>query len=120
MSDASTDGPVQDTLEQMVGASIENCTLSAREFMLVRLGALVAAGAPAASYALNIGAVVAADVEVTLADAQDVLVAVAPIVGTVRVIEATANIARGLGLVIGTIAEAALEAEADDDSAEQG
>jgi hypothetical protein len=111
MSDANAAGPVEDTLELMTGASLENCRLGARELLLVRFAALVAAGAPAASYALNIGAAMAADVQVTLDDAQDVLVAVAPIVGTARVVEATANIARGLGLVIGTIAEAAIDAE---------
>ena len=69
MSDASTDEPLQDTLELMTDASIANCRLGTRELMLVRFAALVAADARAASYAVNIGAVMAADVQVTRDDA---------------------------------------------------
>ncbi len=45
-----------------------------------------------------------------LGDVEDVLVAVAPIVGTVRVVSATTNIAEGLGFVI-ALAAAELEEE---------
>jgi hypothetical protein len=115
MSETTTDQPIQDTLDLMTAASIANCGLDARELVLVRFAALVAAGAPAASYAVNIGAAMAADVDVMLEDARDVLLAVAPIVGTVRVVEATASIAAGLGLVLGTI-----QADLEDDEDEQG
>lgn len=103
-----TEGPVIDTLAVMVAASLENCSLPPREFMLARIAALIASDAPAASYALNVGAAV--DSEVTLEDVQDVLVAVAPIVGAPRVVAATAAIAKGLGFAIGVI-EADLEVE---------
>ena len=113
---SASDTPVRDTLAAMTAASIENSDLSAREHMIARIAALVAVDAPAASYALNVEA--ATDAGLTLEDVQDVLVAVAPIVGTSRVVSAAANIAEGLGLVI-ALAEAELEAEldAEDDGA---
>jgi hypothetical protein len=92
-----------DTLAAMTAASLENSNLEARELMLVRAAALAATNAPPASYLLNIGP--AADAGLTLADMQDVLVAVAPIVGTSRVVSAAGNIARALGLVIAGLAE---------------
>jgi hypothetical protein len=113
MSDADMpDTPVLDTLALMTAASVENCMLSPRELMLVRLAALVAVDAPPASYLANTG--VAADVGITLADAQDVLIAAAPIVGTARVVAAAGSIARALGFIIEGLVEAELEAELDE------
>jgi hypothetical protein len=110
-----SDTPVLDTLTVMTAASLESSDLPPREFMIARIAALVAVDAPAASYALNVEA--AADSDVTLDDVEDILVAVAPIVGTARVVSAAANIAEGLGLVVAiAIAEAELEAEADDNT----
>jgi hypothetical protein len=106
-----SDTPVQDTLEIMTVGSIENCELEPRELMLVRLAALIAVDAPAASYLMNAG--VAVDVGITLEDVQDVLVAVAPIVGTARVVSATGEIADALGFAIGAMFEAVLEEEED-------
>jgi len=108
--DADTDTPLIDTLAVMTAASVENTNLDARELMLVRVAALVSTGAPAASYVLNVGA--ATDAGITLDDVQDVLVAVAPIAGTSRVVAATANIARALGFVV--LAAAELEAEIEE------
>ena len=113
MPDDDTDAPVADTLTLMTAASLGNCNLAPRELMLVRLAALVATNAPAASYLMNTGA--AADAGVTLEDAQDVLVAVAPIVGTVRVVSATAGIAKALGFLIGALAEAEAELEEEEE-----
>ena len=107
-SETENDTPVSDTLLAMTVASLENSDLSPRELMIARIAALVAVDAPAASYALN--AVPASDSGINLDDVQDILVAVAPIVGTARVVSATANIARGLGFVI-ALAEAELEEE---------
>jgi Carboxymuconolactone decarboxylase family len=109
-----SDTPVMDTLAVMTAASLENSDLSPREFMIARIAALAAVAAPPTSYALNVGA--AADSGITLDDVEDILVAVAPIVGTARVISAAAGIAEGLGLVI-ALAELELEAEfeAEDD-----
>jgi hypothetical protein len=107
-NDTGTDTPVSDTLVAMTIASLDNSDLSPRELMIARIAALVAVDAPAASYALN--ALPATDSGITLDDVEDVLVAVAPIVGTVRVVSATANIAEGLGFVI-ALAAAELEEE---------
>jgi Carboxymuconolactone decarboxylase family len=111
-----SDTPVMDTLAVMTAASLENSELSDREFMLARLAGLVAVNAPAASYALNVGA--ASESGLTLEDVQGVLVAVAPIVGTARVLSATIHIAKGLGFVVG-LAEAELEAELEAEEAEE-
>ena len=115
MSDS--DAPVRDTLAAMTAASIENSDLSAREHMIARIAALIAVDAPAASYALNVE--VAADSGVTLEDVQNVLVAVAPIVGAPRVGSAVANLARGVGIVIEAALEAELEAEAEAEAEEE-
>jgi hypothetical protein len=116
MSDS--DAPVRDTLAAMTAVSIENSDLPAREHMIARIAALIAVDAPAASYALNVE--VAADTGITLDDVEDILVAVAPIVGAPRVGSAVVNIAKGLGIVIELMAEeleaeAEAEAEAEDD-----
>jgi hypothetical protein len=110
-NETESDAPVSDTLLAMTITSLENSDLGPRELMIARIAALVAVDAPAASYALN--AVPAADSGITLDDVEGILVAVAPIVGTARVVSATANIAEGLGFVI-ALAEAELEeAEAE-------
>jgi hypothetical protein len=92
----------------MTAASVERCDLSDREIMIARISALVASGAPALSYALNTGAAVESGL--TLEDAQGILVAVAPIVGTSRTAAGTEAIAEGLGLAI-ALMEAEIEAE---------
>ena len=104
----SDDTPVLDTLLDITAVSVDQGTLEAREHMLVRLAALVAVDAPAASYLLNLGAAV--DVGVTLQDAQGVLIAVAPVVGTPRIVSAAENIAGAFGIVV-AIAEAEAEEE---------
>jgi hypothetical protein len=109
--DEENDTPLSDTLLAMTAVSLENTDLSPRELMIARIAALVAVDAPAVSYALN--ALPAADSDITLDDVEDILVAVAPIVGTASVVSATGNIAEGLGFVI-ALAEAELEAEAED------
>ena len=117
-----SDAPVRDTLAMMTAASIENSDLSAREHMIARIAALIAVDAPAASYALNVE--VAADSGLDLDDVEDILVAVAPIVGAPRVGSAVIRIAEGLGYAIEAladaeaVAEAEAEAEAEEDEDE--
>jgi alkylhydroperoxidase/carboxymuconolactone decarboxylase family protein YurZ len=108
MSEEET--PVLDTLADMTAASMRS-KLDAREHMIARVAALVAVGAPPASYLANAG--VASDVGVTLDDVQSILVAVAPIVGTARTVTAAGNIARALGFAIAAL-EAELQAELDE------
>ena len=66
--------------------------------MLVRIAALVAADAPPASYLLNLGA--ASELDIGAEQVRGVLLAIAPIVGTVRIVSAIGNIARALGFAI--------------------
>lgn len=106
MAEAST--PVLDTLAEITAVSIANCNLDARELMLARIAALAAVDAPAASYLLNAGT--ATDAGITLDDVQGVLIAVAPLIGTARVMSAAGNITRALGFAIAVL-EAAIEAE---------
>ena len=82
----TSETPVLDTLADITAASIENNSLVPREFMLARIAALIAVDAPPASYLAN--AEVAADAGVTADDIQGVMIAVAPVVGTPRVVAA--------------------------------
>ncbi len=102
--------PVFDTLADITLVSIERSNLEGREHMIARIAALIAVGAPPASYLANVG--LASDVGLTLEDTQDILIAVAPIVGTARVVAASGNIFKALGFAI-LAAEAELEADED-------
>ena len=82
--------------------------------LLVRLAALVAVDAPPSSYLVTFRAAEGTLLE--LEDARNVLIAVAPIVGTPKVVNAAANIAQALGLAL-AIDEALLDAEFEDDDA---
>jgi alkylhydroperoxidase/carboxymuconolactone decarboxylase family protein YurZ len=101
--------PVLDTVLAITAVSLEEGTLEAREHMLARLAALIAVGAPAQSYLLNLGT--AADMGVTLEDVQGVLIAVAPIVGTPRIVSAAASIEDAFDFVIDVV---------EDDPADEG
>jgi alkylhydroperoxidase/carboxymuconolactone decarboxylase family protein YurZ len=99
--------PVLDTLTDLTAASAGHNSLPARELMLARIAALIAMDAPPASYLTNAG--VAKDVGITAEDIQGVMIAVAPVVGTARVVSAGGNILRALGLAIAVAdAEASL------------
>ena len=113
MTDETNKTPVLDLLANMTAASIEASTLDPNALMLVRIAALVAIDAPPASYLLNLGA--AGEMGVGAEDVQGVLAAVAPIVGTPRVVSAAGKIVRALGLAL-DLAE--LEAEQEDASDE--
>jgi Carboxymuconolactone decarboxylase family len=102
--------PVLDTLTDMIGASVDHNTLSPREFMLVRLAALIAVEAPPASYLFN--AEPAAELGINSDDIQGVMIGVAPVVGAPRVVAAAGNIMRALGMAI-AVTEAELDEIAD-------
>ena len=106
-----SDTPVLDLNAQMTALSIEQSTLDAKGTMLARLAALVAADAPPVSYLANIGAAGEAGLEMD--DVQGVLIAVAPIVGTARVMTAAGNIARALGIAVAVVEEELEAALAD-------
>jgi hypothetical protein len=90
--------PVLDTLSDINMASIEHTRLMPRELMIARIAALVAVDAPPGSYLANAGA--AADSGLTEQDVQDILIAVAPVVGTTKVVSAGGNLMRALGFAI--------------------
>ena len=92
------DTPVLDTLADITAASVEHNSLPPRELMMARLAALIAVDAPPASYLANAGA--AADSGVTADDMQGIMIAVAPVVGTARVVSAGGKILRALGFAI--------------------
>ncbi|MFI6832517.1 carboxymuconolactone decarboxylase family protein [Kribbella sp. NPDC050241] len=111
MSDlAASDTPVLDLLERMTVDSVATSSLDVQSIALVRLAALVASDAPAASYALNL--TVDAEVGLDADDVRGVLAAIAPIVGTSRVAAATGRIALALRVAI-EVASADLEADLD-------
>jgi hypothetical protein len=101
------DTPIASSLVAMTAAALQQCDLADRDLMVARIAALAAVGAPPLSYALNTGA--AASSGLTVDDAQGILVAIAPVIGTARTIAAAGAIAEGLGLAIAL-------AESDDDS----
>ncbi len=106
----SEDSPLLDTIADMTAASVSRTSLSGRELMLVRLGALAAVDAPVASYFLNLG--VAAEAGLSAEDARGVLVAVAPIIGAPRVVSAAGTVAEALGLAV-AIDDAIQEMQSD-------
>ena len=106
------DRPLLETLLAMTAASVERANLVDRELMLVRLAALATVDAPASSYLLNLGAAV--DVGLTVEDVQGVLIAIAPIVGSPKVLEAAGTIAAALGIAL-AIDDALAEDDADGD-----
>lgn len=90
--------PVLDTLADITAAAVEHSSLPSRELMLVRIAALIAVDAPAASYLANAAAAV--DSGITADDIQAVMIGVAPVVGTPRVVSAGGNILQALGFAI--------------------
>jgi alkylhydroperoxidase/carboxymuconolactone decarboxylase family protein YurZ len=94
--------PVLDLIERMTEDSLEaSSPLDARTVMLVRLAALIAVDAPPASYAINVAT--AADVGVSAEEMRGLAAAIAPIVGTPRVVAAVGNIMRGLAIELAAL-----------------
>ncbi|MFJ1704999.1 carboxymuconolactone decarboxylase [Kitasatospora sp. NPDC088346] len=105
-----SDTPVLDTLAAMTMDSIERCGMSEDMLILTRIAALVASDAPSISYLAHLGPAVEANV--TASQLQDVLVAIAPIVGTARVMSAAGHIAEAMGVAI-AVADAELQSQLD-------
>lgn len=98
MSAQQAETPVLDLLTEMTTASIEKSELDPKTLMLVRLAALVAVDAPPVSYLTNIG--IGSEVGVEAEDVQQVMIGIAPVVGTARVASAAGKIVRALGLAV--------------------
>jgi alkylhydroperoxidase/carboxymuconolactone decarboxylase family protein YurZ len=111
MSAEASDTPILDLLGRMTADSMQTSTLDEQTLMLVRVAALVAVDAPPASYLLNLGA--AGEVGVTSDQVTGVLSAVAPIVGTTRVVAAAGRMVKALGAAV-ELAELAEYADGDD------
>jgi 4-carboxymuconolactone decarboxylase len=93
---AQGDAPVLETLAQMTVNTLERSGLDQETYLLTRIAALVAMDAAPMSYLVNIGAADAAGVP--LERVQGTLVAIAPIVGTARIVSAAGKIVRSFGL----------------------
>jgi alkylhydroperoxidase/carboxymuconolactone decarboxylase family protein YurZ len=109
MSTESSETPVLDALTAMTAESLARCELDANSLLAARIAALAAVDAPAASYLMHVGT--AMDAGVTLEQVQNILIAVAPIIGTPRTLDAALNITEALGVVVAVVEEAELEAE---------
>ena len=109
MSTESSETPVLDALTAMTAESLARCELDANSLLAARIAALATVDAPAASYLMHVGT--AMDAGVTLEQVQNILIAVAPIIGTPRTLNAALNITEALGVVVAVVEEAELEAE---------
>src|SRR5262245_31608641 len=96
----TTETPVLDLLASMTKKSLETTDLDPQTLLCVRIAALVAVDAPPTSYLLNLGA--ASELDLDLEQVRGVLAAVAPIVGTPRIVSAAGNMGRALGLALET------------------
>jgi hypothetical protein len=110
MSSSQSETPVLDTLADMTAASVGRSSLDEKTLMLVRLAALASVDAPPVSYLTNLR--VGAEMGVEASDVQQVLIGIAPVVGTARVASAAGKITRALGIAVAAV-EAELEAEAE-------
>jgi 4-carboxymuconolactone decarboxylase len=105
-----TDTPVLDVLATMTEAAVEISTLDPAAQILLRFAALVALDAAPASYLFHFGA--GAEQGLTAEDARQVLITLAPVVGTARIVSASSKIARALGFAL-EMAELAAEDDAE-------
>ena len=107
MTDASSETPVLDTLAAMTAESVARCTLDPNSLLAARIAALAAVDAPAASYLMHVGP--AMDAGLTVDQVQNILIGIAPVIGTPRTLAAALKITEALGVVIVALEE--LEAE---------
>jgi 4-carboxymuconolactone decarboxylase len=93
---AHGDRPVLEQLAQMTIDTRARSGLDKQTYILVRIAALIATDAAPVSYLVNLGA--AGEVGVPVEDIQGTLVAVAPIVGTARIVSAASKMISALGI----------------------
>ena len=105
------EAPVLETLTEINAVSLSRVELDPASLLLVRIAALAAVDAPPASYLLHVAPAVESGVK--LDDVQDVLVAIAPIVGAPRVLRAAGAITKALGVAI-ALADVAADEAADE------
>jgi len=107
---ATGEAPVLETLVEINAVSLARAELDPATLLLARIAALAAVDAPAASYLMHVGPAVESGV--TVEQVQDVLVAVAPIIGAPRVLSAATKITDALGFAIAVAEMAEADAEA--------
>ena len=107
MTDPSSETPVLDTLAAITAESVARCTLDPNSLLAVRIAALAAVDAPAASYLMHVGP--AMDAGLTVDQIQNILLGIAPGFGTPRTLAAALKITEALGIAIVALEE--LEAE---------
>ncbi len=90
------DMSVVDTLMRMTEVSVEESGLEPETFMLVRIAALATLDAPPASWLINLR--VGGEAGIIPEQVVGTLIAIAPAIGTVRIVSAAGNIVRALGL----------------------
>ena len=90
---------VLDAVTDMNLVSLDSITqLDAEAVLLVRFAALVALDAPPVSYLLHLSA--AGEANISPEKVEDVLLALAPLVGSARIASAGTKIARALGIAV--------------------
>lgn len=94
---AEGDGAVLETLTQMTVDTMERSGLDPETYMLVRLAALVTMDASEVSYLLNLGA--AEHFGVSAEKIRGTLVALAPVIGTARIVSGAAK----MGVVLNVL-----------------
>jgi 4-carboxymuconolactone decarboxylase len=97
---------VLDQLVRMTEGSFEASGLDPETFMLVRMAALATLDAAPASWLVNLK--VGSEAGISPERAVGTLIAIAPVVGTARIVSAAGSIVRALG-----IAEQIIEREGD-------
>ena len=93
-----SESPLFEQLTEMMQLSFDRKWLDDRSIILTRIAALAASDASARSYALNIGA--AEDLQVKPEEIRGVLGAIAPIVGSSRIVTAIGHIAKTKALAL--------------------
>lgn len=96
-----SENPVLDTIGAITDAAVGRSNLPDDALLMIRIAALAAVDARPISYLAHIGPAVESGV--TAQDVQNVLVAVAPIIGTARTMSAAINITEALGFAIAVL-----------------
>ena len=100
---AQSENPVLETIGAITDASLGRSDLPADALLMIRIAALAAVDARPISYLAHVGPAIESGV--TAQDVQNVLVAVAPIIGTARTMSAAINITEALGFAIAVMEE---------------
>jgi alkylhydroperoxidase/carboxymuconolactone decarboxylase family protein YurZ len=99
MTDAQTQTRVLDAVAEMNVVSLDSISsLDDQSVLLVRFAALVALDAAPLSYLVHLAA--GSGAGITEEQVEDVLLAIAPVVGSARIVSAGSKIARAIGIAV--------------------